>query len=161
MLLSYVNGCGKPLKRLKCSPCQRQRDRSSTMIGKLMPFHWNQVTWSWLKLTCLQRGGGKWRTGGRRNHMKWSARLLKVSLPTSCKEPADRMLMSPPPNFLTFSHCSYRGGLLSVQSCELSAGQVHHHHPRGTNSGRRVRLRKHHKVWIVHCQPSIRQVRLL
>ena len=28
------------------------------------------------------RGGGKWRTGGRRNNMKWSARLLKTSLPT-------------------------------------------------------------------------------
>ena len=35
---------GKPLKRLKCSPCQRQRDRSSTTIGKLMQFHWNPST---------------------------------------------------------------------------------------------------------------------
>ena len=41
---------GRPLKRLKCTPHQRLRDRSSIMIGKLTPFHWSQVTWSWLKL---------------------------------------------------------------------------------------------------------------
>ena len=29
------------------------------------------------------RGGGKWRTGGRRNHTKWNARLQIASLPTS------------------------------------------------------------------------------
>ena len=76
---SYVNGCRKPLKGLKCSPHQRQRDRSGTMIEKLMQFHWNQVTWPWLKL--MPTGGGrKWRTGGRRKHMKWSARLLRASL---------------------------------------------------------------------------------
>ena len=66
---NYVNNCGKPLKRLKCSPYQRWRDRSSTMIGNLMPFWWNQVTWYWLKLMPTG-GGGKWRTSGRRNHMK-------------------------------------------------------------------------------------------
>ena len=59
---------GKPLKKLKWSPCKRQRDRSGTMIGKLMPFHWNLVTWSWLKLTPT-RGGGKWRTDGWKNCM--------------------------------------------------------------------------------------------
>ena len=41
-----------------------------------MPFHWNQVTWSWLK--PMPTGGtGKWRTGGRRNHMKWSANVVE------------------------------------------------------------------------------------
>ena len=40
-LLSYMHGYGEPLKRLKCNPHQKQRDRSSTTIGKLMPFHWN------------------------------------------------------------------------------------------------------------------------
>ena len=30
---------------------------SGTMIGKLMPFHWNQITWSWLKLMPI--GGGE------------------------------------------------------------------------------------------------------
>ena len=49
MSLSYMNDCVKPSRRLKCSPCQRQRDRSSIVIGKLMPFHWHQVTWSSLK----------------------------------------------------------------------------------------------------------------
>ena len=41
---SYMNDCEKPLKRLKCSPHQRWRDRSGTTIGKLMLFHRNQVT---------------------------------------------------------------------------------------------------------------------
>ena len=49
--------CGKPLKGLKCSPHQRWRDRSGTMIGKLMSFHWNQVTWSWLKPMPTGEGG--------------------------------------------------------------------------------------------------------
>ena len=73
---------GKSVKRLKCSPHQRQRDRSSTMIGKLTSFHWNQVIWYWLKLTPTGRGGN-WKISGRRNHMKWSAKLWKASLPTS------------------------------------------------------------------------------
>ena len=81
-LPSYVNDCGKPLKRLKCSPQQRWWDRSGTLIGKLIPFHWSQVTWSWLK-PMPTGGGGKWRISGRRNCTKWSARLQKVSLPTS------------------------------------------------------------------------------
>ena len=49
-LPSYVNGCRKPSRKHKCSPHQRLRDRSGTLIERLMPFHWNQVTWSWLKL---------------------------------------------------------------------------------------------------------------
>ena len=49
---------------------------------KLMPFHWNQVTWSWLKLMCT-KGRERWRTSGRSNHMKWNARWLRASLPTS------------------------------------------------------------------------------
>ena len=83
-LLSYMNDCGKPLKRLKCSPCQRQRDRSGTTVKKLRLFHWSQVTWSWLKLMPTG-GGGKWRTSGRMNCTKWNARLQKASLTTSWK----------------------------------------------------------------------------
>ena len=56
MLLIYVNSCEKPLEMLKCSPHQRQKDRSGTVIGKLTLFHWNQVTWSWLK--PMPAGGG-------------------------------------------------------------------------------------------------------
>ena len=116
-LPSYVKSCGKLLKRLKCSPCQRLRDRSSTMIEKLMPFHWNQVTWPWLKLTPTG-GRGKWRTGGRRNHMKWSTRLLKASLPTSWETSGqDAHESSTKTGF--FSSLLQRG-LLSVWSYELS-----------------------------------------
>ena len=116
MLLSYVNGCGKPLKRLKCSPCQRQRDRSSTMMGKLMPFHWNHVTWSWLK-PMPTGGGGKWRTSGRRNHMKWSPRLLKASLPTSWW--TSRQDAHESSTATDFSSSLLQRGILSVWSCEL------------------------------------------
>ena len=78
---SHVNGCRKPLKRLKYSLPQRQRDRNGTMIGKLMPSHWNQVTWSWPKLTPT---GGRRKVKGQweEDHMKCSTRLLKASLPT-------------------------------------------------------------------------------
>ena len=49
-LLSYVNDCEKPSKKCKCSPHLRLRDKSNTMRGRLMAFHWRQVIWSWLKL---------------------------------------------------------------------------------------------------------------
>ena len=131
-LLSYVNSCGKPLKRIKCSTHQRQRDRGGTTIGKVMPFHWNQVTWSQLKLTPTG-WGGKWRTGGRRNHTKyipgcWGPPFLPQ------REPVDRMFMSPPPK-PTFSHHSYRGDSPLYIHVTL-AGQVNHCHPRGTNPRR-------------------------
>ena len=84
MLSSYMNGCRKPSRKCKCSQCQRRRDRSGTMIERLMPFLLNQVTWPWHRPNPT-RGREKLRTSGRRNHMKWSAKLLKVSLPTSWK----------------------------------------------------------------------------
>ena len=37
--LSCMKDCTRPLKRLKCSPHQRWRDRCDTMIGRLMLFH--------------------------------------------------------------------------------------------------------------------------
>ena len=84
---------------------------------KLMPFHCNQVTWSWLKPMTTRRRG-KWRTGGRRNHTKWSTRLLKTSLPTLWKTSRqDAHKSSTKTNF--FSSFQQRG-LLSVGSCELS-----------------------------------------
>ena len=84
LLSSYVNNCNKPSRKHKHSPHLRLRDRSDTMTGGLMPFHWRKVTWSWLKL--MPTGGrGKWRTGGGRNHMKWNTMLLKESLCTSWK----------------------------------------------------------------------------
>ena len=74
------------------------------------------------------------------------------------EKPVDQTLMSPSPK-LPFSHCFDRR-YLSLCDCAGQVGQVHHHQPRG-NKLRKVRLRKHHKVKVVHCQPSIRQVRLL
>ena len=121
MLVSYMYGCGKLLKRLKCSPHQRWRDRSGTMIGKLMPFHWNQVTWSWLKLMPTG-GGGKWRTGGRRNHTKWSTRLLKASLPTFRGTSGQHAHEFSTEN--GFISLLLQMGLLSVWSCELSRSGV-------------------------------------
>ena len=95
----------EPSKRLRCSPCEWQRDRSSTTIEKLMPFHWNQVTWSWLKLT--HTGGGKWRMGG--GATIWSGMADCWGHPfLPCEKPLDQMLVSPPPK-LTFLHHSYRG----------------------------------------------------
>ena len=84
MLLAYVSGCAKPSRKCKCSPHIRLKGRGNIMIIKLMPFHWNQVTWSWLKLTPT-KGGQMWKTSGRRNCVKWNAELLEASLPTSWK----------------------------------------------------------------------------
>ena len=51
-----MKDCKRPLKRLRCSPHQRQRDRRGTTIAMLMPFYCNQMTWSWLKLMPTERG---------------------------------------------------------------------------------------------------------
>ena len=78
-LPSNMNDCEKPSRKPKCSQHLRLRDRSNTMTGRLMPFHWRQVTWSWLKLIST-RGRGKWRASWRRNYMEWNTELLKESL---------------------------------------------------------------------------------
>ena len=74
MLLSYVNYCDKPPRKCKHSPCLRLKDRSGTMTERLMPFHWKQVTWPWLKLMPT-RGVGKWRGGCE---WEWDEELYKV-----------------------------------------------------------------------------------
>ena len=84
MLQTYVSNCVKPSRKCKYSPHLRLKGRGDTMILKLMPFHWNWATWSWLKLMPT-KGGERWKTSGRRNHMKWNTELLKVSLPTLWK----------------------------------------------------------------------------
>ena len=117
MLPSYMNDCGKHLKRFKCSPHQRQRDRSGTTIGKLVQFHWNQVTWIWLKLMPM---------GEEESEGLVEGGTIQSGVP-SCRqhpflpheEPADRTLMSPPPK-LTFYHHSQQRGLPSVWLCRLS-----------------------------------------
>ena len=64
------------------------------------------------------RGGGKWRTGGRRNHMKWNTRLLKVSLPTLWG--TSRQDAHQSPTKTDFFSSLLQRGLLSVPSCKLS-----------------------------------------
>ena len=155
MLLSYVNSCGKPLKRLKCSPHQRLRDRSGTMMGKLMPFHWNHVTWSWLKLMPTG-GGGKWRTGGRRNCTKWGARLMKASL--SHEEPQDRMLTSPPQKLTFLIAPTQRTPLCMIVQAKWARCTITTLEEQTLEGSE---TDKCHKVQSVHCQPCIRQVRLL
>ena len=130
MPMSCLKDCGRPSKRLKCRQCQRQRDGSGTTVGKIMPFHWSQVTWSWLK--PMPTGGEeRWRIAGRRKCTKRSAKLWKASLPTSWKTSSSDA--HKPSTEIDFSHCSDRGDS-SLYSCAGQAGQVTHHHPRGTNS---------------------------
>ena len=84
LLLTYVSDHMKPSRRCKCSPPLRLKGRGDTMIVKLIPFHWSQVTWSWPK-SMATKGGERWETSGRRNHTKWNAKVLGVSLPTPWK----------------------------------------------------------------------------
>ena len=65
-------------RKCKHSAHLRLKGRGDTMIVRPIPFHWNQVTWSW-QMQMPTKGGEKWKTGGRRNHMKWNAGLLKAS----------------------------------------------------------------------------------
>ena len=115
--LSCMKDCRRPLKRLKCSPHQRQRDRSRTMTGKLTPFHRRQVTWSWLKLTTTG-GGESWRIGGRRYHTKWSTKLQRVSLPTSWK--TSRPDAHESSMEIDFFSLLQQRGLISVWLCRQS-----------------------------------------
>ena len=113
----YVNNCVKPLKRLKCGPHQRQRDKSSTTIGKLSLFHWNQVTWYWLKAMPIGEGG-KWRISWRRNPMEWSTKLQKASLPTSWRTIGQNVHGSS--TEINFFSSLWQRGLMSVWLCRLS-----------------------------------------
>ena len=122
MLARWLLGCqvawitARSLQGSKSSPHQRLGDRSDTMTGRIMQFHWRQVTWAWLKLMPT-RGRGKWRTGGRRNCMKWNTKLLKESLHTSWRTSGwDAHESSTRTDF--FSSCPQRG-LPFVCPCEL------------------------------------------
>ena len=77
------------------------------------------------------RGGGKRRISGRKNHTKWSAKLWKVSLPTSWRSSGQDTHGSS--TKIDFPHCSNRGDS-SLYGCTAKVGQVHQHHPIGTNS---------------------------
>ena len=128
-LLTYMNNCDNPSKKHKHSPHQMLRDRSNTMIERLMPFHWKEVTWSWLK-PMPTKGRRKWR---RRNCTKWNAKLLRVSLHTSWRTSGqDAHESSTKTNF--FLLLPQRVPL--VYGCVGWAGKVCHHCPRGTSSRR-------------------------
>ena len=64
MMPHYVNNCEKPSRKCKYNPHLRLRDRSDTVTGRLMPFHWQQVTWSWLKLTPMGEEENEGPVGG-------------------------------------------------------------------------------------------------
>ena len=85
---------------------------------RFMPFHWRQVTLSWLKLMPT--------SGKRKVKDQWEEGPYKVEHQVSQgipfvphEEPADGMLMSPPLK-LTFFHHFCRGDTPFVQLCELS-----------------------------------------
>ena len=69
----------KAFKAAQVQSTTELKGRGNTMIVKVMPFHWNQATWSWLKL-MPEKGGERWKTSGKRNHMKCNTELLKASL---------------------------------------------------------------------------------
>ena len=71
-----------------------------------MPFHWNQVTWSWLKL--MPTGGGESEGLVEGGTIQSGAPSCGRHPFLPCEEPVDRMLMCPPLK-LTFSHHSDRG----------------------------------------------------
>ena len=117
-------------KRLTCSPHQRLKDTRGTTIEKLMLFQCSQVTCSWLKLMPTREEKGEGSVGGGTVRSGVPNHGRHPCLPQ--EKPLDWMLISPPPK-LTLSHCSDQGDL-SVYGCTGQAGQVHHHHPRGTDS---------------------------
>ena len=142
MLLSYMKDCENSLKSLKCSPHQMHRERSGTMIGKLTLFHWNQVTWSWLKPMPTGEEESEGSVGGG---IVWTGTPNHGWHPfLPCEDPANRMLMDPPLKS-TFSHHSWQRGLISIWLCRLS-GPSAPTPPSRNKLQRTVRLRKHHKV---------------
>ena len=111
------------------SPLLRLRDRSDTMTERLLLYCSSQATWSWLK-PMPTRGGGKWRTSGRRNCMKWNTDLLMASLHTSWRMSGEDAYESSTETKF-FSPLMQRAPpLYGHASWE---GQVHHHCPRGMN----------------------------
>ena len=72
-------------------------------------------------------GGERWRFGGRRNHMKWSGKLWKASLPTSWK--TSRLDTHESSTEINFFSLLQQRGLISVWLCRIKVGQVHHYHP--------------------------------
>ena len=111
--------CGwlwEALKEAQVQTTWRWKDRSSTMIGKLMPFHWNQVTWSWLK---------PMPTGEEESRDQWEQEPYEV----------EHQFAEGIPSYLVWNQwtgCSQvlhlnwlfssllQRGILSVWSCELS-----------------------------------------
>ena len=129
-LLGYVNNCKKPSRKHKHSPHLRLRDRSDTMTRRLMPFHWRQMTLSWLKLTPTG-GRGKWRTGGRRTVWSGIPSCWRSPLVPHEKPGQDAHKSSSETDF--FSLLLQRE-LPFVWLCKVS-GPSAHHCPRGTTSG--------------------------
>ena len=156
-LLTYMSDCAKPSRKCKCSPHLRLKGRGNTMIIRPMPFHWNQVTWSWQKLTP-PKGGENWKTSERKNCMKWNAELLKGPLPTSWRTSRPDTHMSS--TGIDFFLSTLQWELLYVQVYEMSRPGAPPLSWRNLH-GKQVRMRKCHRVQNVCHQPSARQMRLL
>ena len=122
LLMSYVNDCKNPLKKCKSSPLLRLRDRSDTVTERLMLYYWSQA------IPTKERR--KWRTGGKRNHMKQCARSQRASICISW-----RMSRQDAHEFSTETDVSHFlcEGYSPLYSHASWADRVHHHHPRGTN----------------------------
>ena len=72
----------RSLKKLQAQSTSEAEKQKQYYDRKASAISLETITWSWLKLMPT-RGRGKWRTSGRRNHMKWNTKLLKKSLHTS------------------------------------------------------------------------------
>ena len=129
-LLTYMSNCEKPSKKCKHSPHLMLKGRSDTMITRPMPFHLNQVTWSWWK-PMPTKGGERSKTSGRRKCVKWNARLQKATLHISWK--TNRPDAHESSIGIDFFSSPLQWELLYAP-CMSWADKVCHHHPEGTYS---------------------------
>ena len=98
-LLTYMSDCVKYSKKHKHVLTWGWKAEVVLLIAKPMPFHWNQVTWSWQKPTPAREEKGE-RPVGEGN--MWSGMPDWWRHPfIPYEEPVDRMPASPPE--LTFS----------------------------------------------------------
>ena len=141
------------------SSSEAERQRWYYDLQGQLPFHRNQVTWSWQKPMHLQREEKGERPVGEGT--VWSGMPDCQRNPfIPPEEPADLYGLTSPPSESTSSHHPCNGNSF-MYKCMSRVDKVCHHHPGGTYSREQVRMRKSHRVQSVSCQPSIRLVRLL
>ena len=72
-LCEWLQEAFKEAQMQSTSQAERQKRCSDR---KLMPFDWNQVIWSWLKLTPTG-GGERWRISGRKEPYKVECQIME------------------------------------------------------------------------------------